>query len=356
MAISFFKAVKSVATNYWSYVFKRESSPAKPLIFWIEPTNVCNLKCPMCPGTYSPASQKKGFMDIALYKKIIDEISLFSVEYKLLQGGEPLLHPRIAEMVAYGRNKGMYVELDSNGTTLTAELSHQLIQADLNYISFSFDGYDKQTYESIRVNARFEQTIDNIKTFLKIRQGYKKQFPFVRIKSIIQSDSRFTDEKRNAFLALFEGLPVDEFDVQHPFSWNNKDVASSSIFAVKQPSRVTTEYAQKHRFHPCPRLWSTLSILWDGTVVPCCADFYGAVVLGNVNEKSITEIWNDVPMLQLRAKNICRQVADIPLCCNCDIFFWPSFLNLPMHLYGITSLIKRSVGYRAYRFIYRHFS
>lgn len=102
-------------------------------------------------------------------------------------------------------------------------------------------------------------------------------------------------------------------------------------------------------YHPCQRLWTTMSILWDGTVVPCCGDFYGEYKLGNVNGKSIIEIWNDKPMQLLRIKNINKEVSDISPCSTCSIFFTPTIFGIPAFFYGMPLILKRILGYKYYQ-------
>ncbi len=339
----------NVLNSYYNYLRKRVICKSTPSIFWIEPTNACNLICPMCPTTYASPDTKKGFISFELFKKIIDEISDFVLESKLLQGGEPLLHPQIAEMVEYMKLKGVRTEIDSNGTLLTEKLARNLIEAGLDFISFSFDGYDKETYESIRIKAVFDKTIENILVFLEAKKRLKRKNPYVRIKSIVQKDKRFSEDKKKKFMQRFGGLPVDEFDITEAFNWGNEKVAASKVYSLGKVKKIEINEKNERFYHPCQRLWTTMSILWDGTVVPCCQDFYGEYKLGNINEKSILEIWNDEPIQLLRTKNIKKEVVDLPLCSKCSIFFTPTVFSIPTYFYGFPSLLKRILGYGLYQ-------
>lgn len=79
-----------------------------PLVCHVEVTNTCNFKCQFCDSSSNPFYKKfdKGFMDYSLYCKVIDELTAFPHVPKQLSFhlyGEPLLHPRIADMIAYAK-------------------------------------------------------------------------------------------------------------------------------------------------------------------------------------------------------------------------------------------------------------
>ena len=115
-----------------------------PLRIWLEPTDKCNLACPICINRTIP-DNVKGFMEWSLFKKIIDQLEGEICDINLFHRGEPLLHPQIAEMVAYCKTKGLTTRIHTNATKLTGEISNKLLTNGLDYISFSFDGFEKET-------------------------------------------------------------------------------------------------------------------------------------------------------------------------------------------------------------------
>jgi radical SAM protein with 4Fe4S-binding SPASM domain len=218
----------------------------------------------------------------------------------------------------------------------------------LGYISFSVDGYDKATYEQIRVNADYEETIANIVGFLRIKQVLKAKHPYVRIQSIVnqQSDERFSTDKQRAFAKLFRGLPVDDFDTVAVT--NMAQELPTNVYAIEKPKTVAEYERLGFTYHPCHRLWSTLTILWDGTVVPCCFDFHGKLPVGNVRERSLLEIWNGKPMQDLRTLHTQKTIDHVPLCSTCNIPFSPTVGGLPIHFAGHQSLLRKYLGPRLY--------
>ena len=116
-----------------------------PAIYFIEPTNACNLSCIMCPN--SRLSNNECFMDFNLFKKIIDEIKYVAKVIRLNYRGEPLLHPKIIEMIRYCKeNTFARISLSTNGTLLNTKLSEKLIRIGIDEIIFSLDSNSPETY------------------------------------------------------------------------------------------------------------------------------------------------------------------------------------------------------------------
>ena len=118
-----------------------------PGTIYLEPTNHCNLKCPMCPQHKYP--RKKGFMVFSLFQKIVNDLPN-NVFVQLFMGGESLMHPEIIPMIKYIKHckPSARIRIATNGTLLNNDLSKNIVLSGLDYISFSFDGPDKETYEA----------------------------------------------------------------------------------------------------------------------------------------------------------------------------------------------------------------
>jgi len=154
---------------FLSYFLKREVVGYMPLRLWIETTGRCNLKCAFCMNKDLPPDQKKD-MDTPLYKKIIDEAAGDVYDVNLFHRGEPLLHPDIADMIAYAEERNIRTRIHTNATLLDEDLDSRIIYAGLDMISFSFDGYTAEEHEKNRKGADFKRTLENIKGFLKIKK------------------------------------------------------------------------------------------------------------------------------------------------------------------------------------------
>jgi len=243
-------------------------------------------------------------MKLDLYKKIIDEICHYAYDVYLFHRGESLMHPDFFEMVEYARKKGLLTRLHTNATLLSEEKSYKLLKSGLDFLSFSFDGLDKEKYEKIRVGANFDETLKNILYFLQLQKKYGKTKPYTIIQILdIPGVETDTAEKRK-FTERFRSLPLDEIRVIAAHNW------AGNIKLNREETRA--------RRGICTFPWYSLTVLWDGVVVPCPQDFMGELELGNARTDSILAIWNNEKMLDFRAKFVKSKIKDLKPCNNCD--------------------------------------
>jgi radical SAM protein with 4Fe4S-binding SPASM domain len=299
---------------YWNYRTKKTTLKYMPLRLWVEPTSICNLRCVMCPNK-DLKIEDKGFMDMELFQKIIDECASWVYDVHLLHRGESLLHPEFFVMAKYATEKHVRTKLHTNGTLLDEEKSRQMIESGIDQLSFSFDGYDKETYESIRVNGDFDQTVKNIQRFLSIKKELKSKKPYTILELIDFPDSRIRSDtaKKKAFRDKFKGLPLDQLVIKEFHNWAGE---------------VGTKHKRK-TFSPCTFLWNALVIFWDGAVLPCSQDFFGYYILGNVKDSSLAEIWNNEKILHLRKEHLKNDIEEFETCRECDRVWREKFLGVP---------------------------
>ncbi|MEI6126944.1 MAG: radical SAM protein, partial [Pseudomonadota bacterium] len=318
------KKLKNLSTIWRSiYHYKKGSIilPYMPNALWIEPTNVCNLKCIMCPNSIVK-NQNPGYMDMGVYTKIIDEAKYFASYVTLCLSGESLLHKSFPDMVAYAKTHDLSVYLSTNATVMTPEISRKIITAGLDWINFSFDGVTKETYEKIRVNACFEKTLGYIIEFLKIKKELcSRTIAEIQIIVIDKKGQLEYEANREKFCANFDGLPLDSIQLRTPSTWGGYFL-NTDKYEPKKNAPI--------RFSPCSYLWSSLHVLWDGTIVACTSDFFGTNILGKFPDKSLKQIWNDAPMQQFRKAMLQKVYLSYNKNCEaCDALWEPAIAGLP---------------------------
>ena len=107
----------------------------------------------------------KGFMDLNLYKQVVDEMAQNNSALKFSRWGEPFLHPEIYEMFAYAKEKGLIVHVTTNGILVDP---HKLENVDS--INFSFQGATKEEYETIRESDCYDLIVDKIEALLRLEK------------------------------------------------------------------------------------------------------------------------------------------------------------------------------------------
>jgi radical SAM protein with 4Fe4S-binding SPASM domain len=242
-------------------------------------------------------TKKKHHMNFSLFKKIIKEISVWmrGKSTWLHLNGEPLLYPRIVDAIKYSSEYGVYPRIATNGSLLTRSLSKKLIKAGLYEIVFSIDAVSSSTYKKIKgVDVDLKSIEKKIHQFIKIRNDLDKQFPIIQVQ-FVETPTNYKEK--------------DEFIKK----WKN----TSDLVTIKRMSTRCMEIKDKklireaflyHQPHnkrcPCRWLWRAIAIKSDGSVIPCCQDLLGKMILGDVREKSILEIWNSPRYVKLRLDHI----------------------------------------------------
>ena len=293
--------------------------PYMPFNVFTEVTNLCNLRCRMCPQSLE-GFRKRGSMPMELYKKIVDQITGYCYSQPLAMGGEPLLHPLLADMISYSKEKGIpNVNFITNGTAFTEELSRKIIKSGLDEITISFEAEYPDFYESIRNPVRYDDTLKSIRTFLKAKKELRSKKPHVTITSLTEckpgKDMHTFPDITDKLTKVFEGLPVDRFRKMWMVNWPG-DFSEKSKFDFFVPDK------DKKNYMSCRKLWSDIQVLWDGRVVPCCRDLNADCVLGDVNRDTIKEIWNNRDYRELREKIVKGRYKEVNLCQNCEELFY----------------------------------
>ena len=147
----------------------RRLARKRPLrLLQVEPTMRCNLRCVMCPWT-GPRSGG-GDMDWATFQRIVPHLQTAD-GLDLTGGGEPLMHPRLAEMVAAGKAAGCTVGFSTNGVLLGPQALSDLLAARLDWIAFSIDAAEPATYAAIRQGASLDVVLQNVARVVAAGRG-----------------------------------------------------------------------------------------------------------------------------------------------------------------------------------------
>ncbi len=310
-----------LAKIYINYILKNSRAGNLPVRLWVELSSRCNLKCRLCINRKIPSSLK-GDMDPDLFKKIIDGAKEYIHDIYLFHRGEPLLHPELTRFISYASKSSVKTRIHTNATLLDPGLSKKIIFSGLDLISFSFDGYSKDTYEKNRAGADYRETLDNIITFLKIKKQYNLKKPFT-VLQVMEFDERLSREdlkgQKKNFIANFKGLPLDRLIVRTPHNWGGL----LETGGLKEPGR------KELNFVPCTFPWYSLTIFHDGKVYACPQDFEGRMPIGDINSDSIAEIFNSEAIKNIRKSFKTAAAKKADPCSRCDRIWRKTFMGIP---------------------------
>ena len=325
----------SLPPEYWAYRKRWEENPqnrvveAFPVHLDIEATSSCNLKCIMCPRTEMVEEgtfwKVKNF-DMDLYKRLIDEGAekgLSSIKFNYL--GEPLMNKRIVEMVRYAKERGIVdVMFNTNATTLTEKTARELIEAGLDKLFFSFDSPYREHYNEIRISADYDETLENIKRFMRIRKEMKSVRPFTRVSMVRMAENEHEWED---FKKLFEPIVdavayVDYIEHSNQKSTDSQLVQVQSAPSAAAPSSAASSSAASNTDGPkfcCPQLWQRMFVHPDGVVTVCCVDSARSLQVGKIGDRTVEEIWTGPEYTKLRELHQTGRIDEIPTCAKCHL-------------------------------------
>ena len=272
----------------------RDRAKRLPEIVQIESTNLCNAKCVFCPR--DEMHRRQGVMDVDLFKKIVDECAALSIKHVRVHNyGEPFLDKQLVEKVRYAKSRRIpEVGMISNGSLITEELARGMVDAGLDAINISVDASGKETFESTRLNLKYDDVLANIRTLVRVRDENPRRKPKLILSFVRQGNT--ADE--NAFIHEWRGI-ADKIHVTDLHNW------------------AGTLNTQSDVRYPCYRPWLTFTVLWDGRVSLCCADFDGRHILGDLRTSTIAEIWNGPAYRDVRRQHL--ESGGPEICRSCDL-------------------------------------
>ena len=282
-----------------------QQRPLEPHLHQIEPTNHCPYSCIMCPRP-GKMTRELGFMDLGLYRKVIDEVAGYSEaarekEIELFHFGESLLHPDVVAMIRHASEQGLRICLSVNAPQLEPELVERILAAAPYRIIVSLDGHDAESYRRIRGKlADFDLGVKRVQQ-LASRHAALGSDALLSVRMIELAENRNHGGELEAILEA-SNLTLERREF---FPWTEPEMASLG------------DYEAYPAWMPCPYPWKYLVVQWDGSVVPCCRDYNGENVMGNVRDRSLREIWEGAAYRAFRNQHRDCDHAGNDLCGNC---------------------------------------
>ena len=296
-----------------------------PFAINVEPSAVCDMKCPICALTVSPP-RTPPFLNWDIYKSIIGEFGSMAIFLNLWTWGEPLLNPRIGEMISLAKKNRILTAIHTNGKNLSGPIAEHLIRDCLCYIVVSFDGATKESYGAIRGAENFVIVRENVAEFMRLRKTLRSELPLVELKMIV---TRYNQNEIHHFAELGKLLGVDRITYRRLVLAHTPKTAEM-VPEYKEYRPIDASAHGYARSLYCNRPWRSSVILASGDVVPCCDDSRFEHIMGNISDPGgFAAIWNNEKYRAFRHKLI-NDPTSIQICSKCpensfreDIFIKP---------------------------------
>jgi len=292
---------------------------------YIEPTSACNLSCRMC-FRHTWIDEEIGSMSDETVERVFDYISGYKPETVFFGGmGEPLVHRRITQMVKMASENCRNVELITNGTCLSAEMSKKLIENGLTRLWISMDGFSAEEYEKIRLGGRFETITKSIEMFNRLRNGTDVQ---LGITFVVMAENEAQLDLINDFADRYN---VDIINVSHAIP-GTANAGAREFYKKDIHVGKMQRYGKGFEEKPCeycPFVKEDMCFVkWDGSVVPCMQLLHSSTTFmfdlerkvyshsfGNVNDTPLFEIYSGREYTGFRER---VKTFDFPTCTFCE--------------------------------------
>ena len=244
---------------------------------YIEITNICNLNCAFCPKN----KRDKKYMSVNDFKSIINKIKDETKHIYLHVMGEPLLHPEFEAILESINNTNIEVNLTTNGIFLDKQINIINNSKQIRKVAVSVQALEESNvtdYKEILKNIL--NTLDNIRDDIILEYRFWNHNKTIKAKDMTNIILEHYNTKKHYPTSLTDNKYHNKIKLKH-----NTYIMYGETFTWPINSNV------EHQGH-CQALKNQLAILVDGSVVPCCLDNEGKMVIGNIFESSLEEIKN----------------------------------------------------------------
>lgn len=299
-----------------------------PYTVVISPMDFCNINCIFCPyhGESGKHLPEKKVMDFDLYKKLIDDLTVFPHRVSRLSFtgfGEPTLHKDLPKMIRYAHDKNVAKEimLVTNGLLLEHEYNMELISAGLDYIRISVAAIDNETAFKItghHIDVE-EKYVSNIKDLFESKNTMIVLCKTTNYALGGMGGKEPTKKLVDRFYSIYDRC-CDYMCVENIAPWAGIDDPSLKKQGLESLPKKNMNGRSTSLRHFCEFWFYAITIDTNGDIRPCCV--VDAPIIGNLNENRLLNIWNSNRYHNLRIAHINEK---IDICCSCGV---NSFINI----------------------------
>jgi radical SAM protein with 4Fe4S-binding SPASM domain len=331
-----------IKDNQYIYNRLEDFRDKKHMVYNIETTNACNMKCKMCPRT-TKMTRKVETMEMGLFRSIVDQIEPHSSalwsewenfvhkEYGILKTsmsenhfflyiipqviqlhgyGDPLLDKNMAEYVRLLTTRGIPSYFSCNPANINVNKTAEMFENGLSFIKYSIESVDDKNHKQIRGEAsNFTKSFSKIAQLLEIKR--RNNYQTTIIITMLDLNRKTQKEEFELLLTAFDGLDVYIYLKSEDQQWYRQDFHGTKSI---------------HWSEFCKHPWMSMTVKSNGEVVMCMEDYNNEIVLGDTRKDSLNNIWNGDKYNHFRLDHINR-TRGIKCSDQCDMKMVGTFLS-----------------------------
>ncbi len=298
----------------------------KPFTVLIEPSSLCNFKCIQCFQSIKRDSyftHNRGNMPMARFQLVIEQLKAWpGTKIKVLKlslYGEPLVSPDFCDMLSMSTKADIAerIETTTNASLLTRDVAEKLVAYQLDYLRVSIYASNQERHQAITGSGMEIRKIhENLRVLQEVKKANGSERPFVSCKMLDAYN-----EENDQFIRMYHDV-ADEIFLDKPHSWikvEGADFIKNYYKGCSDSANIDIKMNSTKRI-ACPMPFTTMAVRNNGDISPCCVDFIGGTNMGNVDERSLEEIWNSVPFYEFQKMQLENRKHENPSCGRCDFY------------------------------------
>lgn len=268
---------------------------AHPKFIQIETTIACNASCPFCP--HDTLTRRPRRMKDEVWRKIVDETRGLGITYRPFLINEPLSDLRLGEIMRYIREDDTAkIDFNTNGELMKEERALEILDAGIDVIRFSIDGFTEETFSKSRVGINFDLTVERTLNFIELA---KKRGGAGRIE-VRMIGIKETEPEQKDFVEFWTKAGAEAIITDlYRWAWE------SGVEPVQLP---------------CKKMLHEMFFYVNGKATLCCWDSNERGVIGDVNFEHTLDIWNGAINRGFRALLAEGRRSEILLCSKCEAY------------------------------------
>ncbi len=308
---------KVLGSYYLSRLLQKPIQWGVPFSISIEPTTACNLRCPECPSGLRSFSRPTGNLRSDFFRKTIDDLHRDLSFLIFYFQGEPYINPDFLDMVHYASQRGIYTITSTNGHFLNEENARKTIESGLDRLIISVDGSTQDVYEQYRKSGKLEVVLQGARNVVKWKKELKSKTPQLIFQFLVV---RPNEHQIPEIYKLAEEIGIDEVRLKtaqiYDYAQGNPLIPKQDRYSRYRKQADGSYRIKNQLLNHCWKLWHACVITWDGVVVPCCFDKDAKYRMGNLQEQSLREVWQQEPYREFR-QQLMKGRDKIDICTNC---------------------------------------